>query len=342
VRAGESLGILEIRVGPQERLDLEAKLKEAGLRNQGAIEIERVQRDRVERLRSLTTSDIVSRREMADALVALSEAETQLATTRAAVQLWTTAILQISERKENTSRWRMPLAASADGEITQVLVRPGMSVEAGAPLVRIVNFQHLLVRLDVPPELLAGPPPTQVRLQSGNQGHTELSPSHAFGRGDPRAAASEPKSSDSKVNEPKNSNPSESDQPGIDGRLVGMAPQVDVVSQLTSYWYEANAASTTVQTWRPGLFVKALVTPPGAKSRPAVAVPRTAVVWHEGQPWVYVQVATGQFARRSVQLLDRAGADYLLGSGVEVGEVVVSRQTQVLLSEEFRTAGDDD
>ena len=203
-RAGESLGILDIRVGPQERLDLEAKLKEARLRNQGAVEVEKVQRDRADRLRSLTTADIVSRRELADAQVALSEAQTQLSTTKAALDLWTTALAQINDRNESVSRWRMPLNSPADGEITQVLVRPGAVVEAGAPLVRIVNFKHLLVRLDVPPDLLDGPPPTLVRLVAGG-----------------RAGAIPTMNVASVV-----------DEAGIEGRFVGSAPQIDVSSQI--------------------------------------------------------------------------------------------------------------
>lgn len=313
-RAGESLGILDIRVGPQERLDLEAKLKEARLRNQGAVEVEKVQKDRADRLKSLTTSDIVSRREMADALVALAEAQTQLATTKAAVDLWTTALAQINNRNELVSRWRMPLVSPADGEITQVLVRPGAAVEAGSPIVRIVNFKHLLVRLDVPPDLLDGPPPPLVRLLAGSRSETMPSAKVASDR----------------------------DEAGIDARLVGSAPQIDVTSQVTSYWYEASAGPSGSHPWRPGLFVKALVMPPESKPRPAVAVPVGAVLWHAGQPWVYVEIEPGQFLRRSVQLLGREGSDYLLGSGLQVGEVVVSRQTQVLLSEEFRTEGETD
>jgi RND family efflux transporter MFP subunit len=310
VKAGEALGVLEIRVGPQERLDLEAKLKESRVRNQGAAEVEKVQRDRVERLRSLTTADIVSRREMADALVALAEAETQVATTKAAVDIWTTALKQIYDRQEPVSRWRMPLFSPADGEITQVLVRPGAAVEAGSALARIVNFHQLLVRLDVPPDLLDGPPPQLVGLVPGE--------------------ATGPFHGDSKKDET------------VEGRLVGMAPQVDVTSQLSSYWYEASASSPSSRPWRPGLFVKALVTQPDAKPRPAVAVSTSAVVWHEGRPWVYIQGEPGQYRRTAVELLGREDGVCLLGSGVRAGDLVVSRQTQALLSEEFRTEGEAD
>jgi hypothetical protein len=314
VRPGETLGVLDIRVGPQERLELDAKLREARLRNQGAVEVEQVQRERVDRLRSLATSDIVSRRELTEALVALSEAQTQLSTTNAALELWTTALSQINDRDPSVSRWRMPLVSAAEGEITQVLVRPGAAVEAGSPVVRIVNFKHLLVRLDFPPNLWNGPPPPSVRLLGE-------------ARGENPTAASE--------NE-------YSKQAGLEARLVGMAPQVDVSSQATGYWYEASAEPKASPAWRPGLFVKARISPPDATSQPAIAVPATAVLWHAGQAWLYVQTSPGQFARRSVQLLGPDGADCLVASGVVVGELVVSAQSQVLLSEEFRTEGDDD
>src|SRR5262245_35980035 len=51
VRAGQVLGRLDVRVGPQERLDLQAKLTEARARQQGAEEVQKVQQERVDRLR---------------------------------------------------------------------------------------------------------------------------------------------------------------------------------------------------------------------------------------------------------------------------------------------------
>jgi hypothetical protein len=134
---------------------------------------------------------------------------------------------------------------------------------------------------------------------------------------------------------------------------------VDSASQFLGYWYEPEpdradgAAGKSGSTsgegdgpgvlWRPGLQVKASLTPPGAPSRPAVAVSVGAVLFHQGRALVYVRVRPGAYERREVRPLGREGATWVLAarqasdpSGLEPGEVVVHRGAQVLLSEEFR------
>ena len=89
--------------------------------------------------------------------------------------------------------------------------------------------------------------------------------------------------------------------------------------------------------------------PPRARSRPAVAVPIGAVLFHQGRALVYVRVKPGAYQRREVRLLGREGDSWALAarqtsdpSGLEPGEVVVHRGAQVLLSEEFRSDVDAD
>src|SRR5207245_9863288 len=94
--------------------------------------------------------------------------------------------------------------------------------------------------------------------------------------------------------------------------------------------------------WRPGLFVKAFVRVPESKPRPAVAVPGGALLYHQGRALVYVRLSPGRYERREVQVLGRDGDRWVLASGVAAGEPVVSRQAQVLLSEEFRGEADTD
>src|SRR5262249_24343165 len=53
VEAGDVLGWLDIRVGPQERLDLEMKLTEAQAKLRGAEEVFKIQQERVTRFQSL-------------------------------------------------------------------------------------------------------------------------------------------------------------------------------------------------------------------------------------------------------------------------------------------------
>lgn len=313
VRAGEAVGALEVRVGPQERLDLEARLREARLRHEGALEVEKVQRDRVDRLQKLTASDIVSKREIAEALVALTEAEIEVSTTNSTLDLLAAALAQINSRNEPVSRWRLPVLAPGEGEVAQVFTRPGAAVEAGALLLKVVNFRQLLVRMDIPPATLAGLPPVALQVRADLDADSAAS-------GDSSPVG----------------------DPGLAARLAGTTPQVDVVSQMSSYWYEATAPEPFSARWRPGLFVVALVPRADTAPRPALAVPTSAVVYHEGQPWVYVETAPGSYQRRGLTLTARDGQRWIVASGIQPDERIVAGHTQALLAEEFRTAGDDD
>jgi RND family efflux transporter MFP subunit len=122
------------------------------------------------------------------------------------------------------------------------------------------------------------------------------------------------------------------------GRLTGAAAQADAGSQRVGYLYEMDAAPSP---WRPGLFVTAQV-PDAAAPRPAVGVPASALLLHQGRSLVYVQLSPGRFERREVEVLGRDGAALVLGRGVRAGEAVVHAGAQLLLSEEFRRDTDED
>jgi cobalt-zinc-cadmium efflux system membrane fusion protein len=294
VKAGQVLGRVDVRIGVTERLDLEAKLGEARLKQQGADEVVKVLKERVDRLQKFGASEVVSRRELDESLVQLAEARTQSSTAAAAVELWQKAQAAL-DRPENRSgsAWTEPLTAPAGGEVAELAARPGTAVEAGALVARVVDFSRPLVRLDLPPEVLAAGPPPKAELTAA--GTT------------------------------------------VSAVLVGPAPQVDVASQLAGSWYEAAGVSG----WRPGLFVKALL-PGGDAPRQAVAVPAAALLYHQGRVLVYVRVGPGRYERREVHVLGTDGGRAVLADGVAAGEPVVSRQAQVLLSEEFRGAVDND
>lgn len=79
--------------------------------------------------------------------------------------------------------------------------------------------------------------------------------------------------------------------------------------------------------------------PLGGEPAQGVSVPLSAVVWHEGRPWVYVQTGPEEFERRLVPEDAREFADTLLVTqGLAAGERVVSRGAQTVLSEELRWA----
>ncbi|OAI47227.1 hypothetical protein AYO44_09920 [Planctomycetaceae bacterium SCGC AG-212-F19] len=319
VTSGRLLGRLEIRATPQDRLDWQAKLAEAKQKQHGTEEVVKIQQARIDRLKQFAGAEVVSRRELDEALVQVAEARTQLAIAQATVKLWQDALAG-SARPEVDSLWNQPITAPADGEATEIAARPGTSVEAGALLLRLVDFRRPLVRLDLPPSVAMGGLPRQVELQA-------LTTSGALG-----GVYNQPEVPVMSATLPAN--------------LVGIAPQVDTASQLCSCLYEAVRPSADVgragPAWRPGLFVKALVTPGHAESRPAVVVPAAALLYHQGRALVYVRIGPGRYERREVRLLGRDADRWVVATGVTVGEPVVYAQAQLLLSQEFNTEADND
>jgi hypothetical protein len=326
MKAGQVLGWLDVRVGPQERLDLTTKLVEARLKAKGADEQVQVHQQRYDRLQG--AGEGVSRAELDTARTQLTEARTQADTARAAVKSWQQALDAIDAQGEQKGKtWSQPLTAPGGGEVTELVGRPGMAMEPGLVVARLVDFRFALVRLELPPEALAAGAPADVELFTT----TGIPPALAGApnRPDPAAAVQT-----------------------RTGRLIGAVPQVEVNSQFAAYWYEVDTAGSPTQgataprspvgVWRPGLSVKGFVKVPGAAAHTAVSVAQTALLYHDGRALLYVRIGPGRYERREVQVLGQEQGRWVLASGVEAGEPVVCRRAQVLLSEEFRVNADDD
>jgi RND family efflux transporter MFP subunit len=304
VRGGQPLGRLDIRVSSLERLDLQAKLGEARRKLEGSEEVLRIQQGRLERLRKVSGAAIVTQRELDDGQVAIADARTQAEMARASAELWDRALQAINRRDGRTETgWSEFLTAPIGGEVTELFARPGTTVEPGTAILRLVDFRRVLVRMDLPPTVLAAGAPAEIELTAGTE------------QGAVQRAV-----------------------------LIGPAPQVDAASQLAGYWYEIRPSdkSRMTQAWRPGLFVRAAVRSQAGQPVAAVAVPHSALLYHEGRSLVYVRISPGRFERREVQVLGQDGTDWVLADGVTAGEAIVSRQAQVLLSEEFRSDQDND
>jgi hypothetical protein len=319
VKAGQAMGWLSVRVGPQEQLDLLTKLNEARQKQRGAEELVRLEQERADRHASAGAG--VSRGELDMIQRQLTEARTQLATAKIAVRDWENALAAITlqgERKEST--WNQALTAPAEGEIIEMPARQGMAVEPGALIARVVDFRQALVRLEMPPEALTAGPPSQVELQAARPAPVSPALDGASNRPEPEAPASP-----------------------IPAILIGPAPQVETGSQLAVYWYEVDGARTpAAAVWRPGLFVKAWLPIPEARPLAAVAVPQGSLLYHQGRALVYVRLSPGRYERREVRVLGREGERWVLGDGVQAGERVVSQRAVRLLSEEFRGDQDND
>jgi biotin carboxyl carrier protein len=327
VARGQPLGWVEVRVGPQERLDLQSKLREAQVKMKKTAEEVQIQQSRVKSLKTVTSQELIARDALDAALVQLAQAETQLALAAAAVDEWQKAKDAIDDPKQG-STWRQPLTAPLAGQVVELTAAPGMSLEAGALVARVVDSGRPLVRVDLPPQVALGGPPATLQLFADAQTVPAFTGIHSS-----LAPPSSP--------------------PLVQAVRPRPAPQVDMASQFIGYWYEveqsANTGRQTALLWRPGLFVKGYVEVAEAKPRPGMAVPLTALLYHQGRPLVYVRISEDEepsrrYERREVQVFGRQGDFWiLLADGrITAGERVVSRGAQWLLSEEFRGEADND
>lgn len=199
----------------------------------------------------------------------------------------------------------VPIRSPIVGEIAEIGAQPGANVEAGQILLRIVDFRRVLVRLDFPVASDGSPPPANVELETPSS--TLETPM--------RWQAS----------------------------LRGAASSIEPGLQKAAYLYEIMPRDQgATPSWRPGLYVKAMLPDPGKTSQSAVAIPASALLVHQGRTLVYIQKPRGRFERCEVQVLARDGDTIYVSSGLRGDELVVSKHAQIVLSEEFRSDVDDD
>ena len=331
--AGQILGAVDVRVGPEMRVELQNKVNAARLKQRGEEEVVKIRERTAASLKKVTDQKILSRAELDAAEVQLAEAKIQLTTAEAEVTLWEQALRDVERHKDRpNSVWTQPLLVPSDGEVTELAARPGMAVEPGTLILQLVDSRRPLVRLDIPADaFLVESPPDKVTLEAASAVRTALT-----------GVLSPPP--ESKLRATRTA------------RLVGPAPAVDVSAQLIPYWYEVQPAESAADgppldsradaVWRPGMQVKAALRPPGSISQAAVAIPASAVLFHEGHSLTYVRITHDTYERREVRLLERDGESWIISPrtnelriGVDAGEMVVCRQSQVLLSKEFLKGG---
>ena len=112
--------------------------------------------------------------------------------------------------------------------------------------------------------------------------------------------------------------------------FVSPAPRTDPRLQGVSFLYLAPASSGVLPD------MNVLVSLPSGPLRKGVALPVSAVVWWQGQAWIYREAAEGTFVRTQVPTsLPAPGGGYVVAN-LPRGAQVVTRGAQALLSEEFR------
>ena len=301
VKAHDELALFEARFSPLEKLDLKAKSVEADERFKGAEKVLKIREARVHRL-DLLPSGSISRGDLDLASIQLADARMHTDIAQTQREIWNRALETVGKKS-----FSVPIKAPITGEIAEIGAQPGANVEAGQLIVRLVDFDRALVRLDFPLARAGAVPPDCVDIETPS---SLLEPSA-------RRRA----------------------------RLLGPAPNVEVGLQKASYLYEiVPSKPRPAPSWRPGLYVKAVLDDPAEKAQPALAIPASALLLHLGQTWVYLPLESSRYERRKVEVRDRDGDTmYVSAEGWRSGEnQVVIKHAQVLLSEEFRSDVDND
>lgn len=117
----------------------------------------------------------------------------------------------------------------------------------------------------------------------------------------------------------------------VEAELVSPFPRVDPRIQGVSLLYLAPA--------RPGLVpgVNPVARFAAGRFESGVVVPSSAVVWWQGNAWVYQETAPGHFSRREVSTGTPADDGFFVTAGLVPGDRIVAGGAETLLSEEFRS-----
>jgi hypothetical protein len=72
------------------------------------------------------------------------------------------------------------------------------------------------------------------------------------------------------------------------------------------------------------------------KSRAGVIIPKSALIWHLDQSFVYIKNNENTFSRRKIENYAVVPEGYFISNELMPGEQLVKAGGQLLLSEEFR------
>ncbi len=121
-----------------------------------------------------------------------------------------------------------------------------------------------------------------------------------------------------------------------------IAPAADVDPKVQAQGYLLRMEEPPF-TLRPGMALTAWLDLPEAP-QPGFAIPRSAILRHDGRTWVYVQEEEEKFVRQPVTLVaplddDKGWFAPAEGGGVSAGDLLVVTGAQALLSEELKAQG---
>lgn len=143
---GASIGTVEPRLAPIERVDLTTRLSDARADVEAADARVSTARAAFERARILNADNKnISDRALEEAQSSLKTEEAKLSAARRNV-----TELEAAASRQSAGTTAVPLIVARGGEVVEVLARPNEAIESGQPILRVARFESLLARVDVP------------------------------------------------------------------------------------------------------------------------------------------------------------------------------------------------
>ncbi len=144
VDAGQTLGSIEPRIAPTERIGLTTQLASARSEADSAAAAEEAARAAFERARILNADN----KNVSDRV--LDEARSRLESERARLNSARTTVRTLENPLRSSGPAASPLTVDVGGTVVETMARPGESVEAGLPLLRVSRLDRLVARIDLP------------------------------------------------------------------------------------------------------------------------------------------------------------------------------------------------
>jgi hypothetical protein len=138
------VGRIEPRLAPADRITLADRLAVARADTESGRAALATARAALERIRMLNADD----KNVSDR--AVQEAEAKVAAEQARLTAAAESMRLIESSLASTHDTAASLELERGGQVVEVLVHPGESVESGQPILRVARFDQLLARVDIP------------------------------------------------------------------------------------------------------------------------------------------------------------------------------------------------
>ena len=111
--------------------------------------------------------------------------------------------------------------------------------------------------------------------------------------------------------------------------FISAAPQQDNTTQGDFYFFQTSGARI-----KPGMRLTAWL--PEQQQQSGVIIPKSALLWHMNQTFVYLKTDINTFVRQPLTDYSDTSGGYFVSTGLLPGQLIVTRGAQLLLSEEIR------